>query len=568
MNVEVSVGGPLPVTTIECAVQDHWGGYKKAGGVQVLPCEVCRARTSHVVPDYVCTDCSRKSSHLKIKYIDPLATLVDCRTRRRAQKYRKVLAQLIGCFCPPYVIHTTEDNYIAEAIALSGRALTPQPFFVIGEFMRFDDFIMANLKYYDPHAIVTPLPFSEFNNRGNFPKATRLANEKADIVRHENYPSKRMLKKAGKMKAFLKHEKNLKLDFFALVADFKNRVIQAFSPLFSVVTGEAMVALQRHYHDCLSSCWLFAAGMNIDEFSDWLTAYSKGMLYFFMDDFTLYDTTFHWLMHVLVIKLYDRHGLYQNRWASAARWAQANGEGYSRHGWKYSVNGTMKSGAADTCLSNSLMNFLSHLYAIYRVSGRTVYQLMLSVIMAFMGDDNIILTQFPLPRGEVEIVLRNLGLKPKLIQVKTLDELIFLNMRPYPVAGVIACAPRIGRILMRLGTASEQQIDPMGYCYEVHRAFFKTLHHVPVARALITRVMQLTAHFKGRRTYVQMEDFYKMRHTDRIYDADDSTFQFVSGIYGVSVDDLLDLEAYIHSIPSVPYALKHDVLTKILEVDA
>jgi hypothetical protein len=59
-----------------------------------------------------------------------------------------------------------------------------------------------------------------------------------------------------------------------------------------------------------------------------------------------------------------------------------------------------------------------------------------------------------------------------------------------------------------------------------------------------------------------------MRHTDRVYAADDSTFHFVSGIYGVSVSDLLDLEAYIYSIPSVPYALKHPVLSVILEVDA
>jgi hypothetical protein len=283
-------------------------------------------------------------------------------------------------------------NAKMEYVALTGRALAavdiPEP----KEVARFVKWVKKNIERLLPGlpTHVESLTDEEFIESGHFPKSTKVACYRAAEVLKHNPPSHSAAKIYSVFKAFLKHEKSDKPELNGPQRHGRPRLIQACSPYATLATGRWMKAFQREIHGVLKGNMLFSAGYNAEDLSKWFMKQMEGKERWYEDDFTLYDSTFSVYCHELVLWLYARCGMKTDLWAWLIRQHQPNAKGYSQYGWEYTVTGTMRSGVADTCLANSLLNYFAHLYCIVQLNPQlTLTQIMDRVSMAVMGDDNI-----------------------------------------------------------------------------------------------------------------------------------------------------------------------------------
>ena len=92
---------------------------------------------------------------------------------------------------------------------------------------------------------------------------------------------------------------------------------------------------------------------------------------FFENDFTLYDSTHSRYSHALLLYIYGRLGLMANDWHFALFRKQQAGinQGRTRQGWKFREVSTMKSGAAGTCLGNTIANVIVHKHCLSQLNG-------------------------------------------------------------------------------------------------------------------------------------------------------------------------------------------------------
>ena len=443
-----------------------------------------------------------------------------------------------------------------ELLALTGRALsavdTPDKH-AIGDFKTW---VIRN------HAVIIPnfptavksLTDVEFIESGQLPKATKLANYKAAQRLEETQPTVNLARKFATFHSFPKHEKVDKMGLNGIEGNAKPRVIQACSPEATVSTGRWLKSFQRAIHKRLVGSILFAAGINGEQLSAWFDRESPSRSIFLEDDFTLYDTTFSRQFHEIVLWLYQRAGMKTDPWAWAIRNAQVSSKGVSRYGFHYHIDGTMRSGVADTCVANSLLNMFSHLYVLHTLDAKeTIHSLLSKVSMALMGDDNIMMLDSSLVVTGMAESLRLLGLKAKLVRRDTARELIFLNVRPYPVAqGRTRFAPLIGRLVTRLGYAAETQLKWGPYSKGVFQAFVESTAHVPMLSGFIQRQCDLRP---GRLSSVYREKLRRVHEYDLHYDTSfaptQQTCDFVSQIYGLTPKQIGELDTLLRYFLSV-----------------
>jgi hypothetical protein len=322
-------------------------------------------------------------------------------------------------------------------------------------------------------------------------------------------------------------------------------------------------------HQRLTRSILFAAGINGEQLSQWFDREAPTRDIFLEDDFTLYDTTFSRDFHEIVLWLYQRAGMKMDPWAWAVRNEQVGSKGISRYGFHYHIDGTMRSGVADTCLANSLLNMFSHLYALHRLNPKeTTPTLLHKVSMALMGDDNIMMLDSSLVVDGMAEQLRLLGLKAKLVRRDSARELIFLNMRPYPVAGYLTrFAPLIGRLVTRLGYAAETQVKWGPYSKGVYQAFVESTAHVPVLSSYVQRQCDLRP---GKLSSVYREKVRRVHEYDLHYDTafvpSAETNAFVTQIYGLTQPEITTLQNFFSSLPPI-CMFHHPLLEKIYDLD-
>jgi hypothetical protein len=440
-----------------------------------------------------CIPCNLKEKHNGCRYVAPGATCVFRGETARVKKDRNPGIFAHGPIFPTHHHTSWCRNSGIEYIALTGRALAavdpPEP----KEVKQFVNWVKSNIEVLLPGLKRDIVSWSDerFIETGHFPKSTKVANYRASEWLKRTPRNYRDAKKKAVFKAFLKHEKSDKPGVMGPDLHGRPRLIQGCSPEATVATGRWIKAFQEQIHHVLKGPMLFSAGCNAEDLSAWFAKHNEGKERWFEDDFTLYDSTFSLYCHDLVIWLYERCGMRKDPWAWILRNQQARAKGYSQYGWQYYVDGTMRSGVADTCLANSLINYFAHLYCIVRLNPLlTIQQILERVAMAVMGDDIIMMTTASVTvEGSTEI-LRRLGFRSKLKQRDSPEQLIYLNMRPYPVKGGLRFAPLVGRLLARLGYAVQEQKDWQAYSRGVYEAFLASCAHVPVLAQYVRRMVE------------------------------------------------------------------------------
>lgn len=420
----------------------------------------------------------------------------------------------------------------------------------------------------------------------HFPEARRKAHDMAYKAYWFAPADKAIYKKWCTIAMFVKREKLDKCGEW-----YAPRVISSFDPKVTAFTGPCITAVQNWLH----SWWngknvpvLFAAGSTIERMSEAFDHQHASGRKCFTVDMSIFDSTVGKRCHDFGMKLYRKIGFEMDPHFLDLRAVQGGTlKGYGVSGCRFMAPDSMKSGQADTCVLNSIINVICHLYAIAKsnnivdVDGKLCMRRTLDkTFMMVMGDDNLGFVDGDLDLKGVPGILYRLGLIPKFNEEKDPEQAVFLNMLPYPVGGgKHRFAPKLGRLMARLGWATSFQKDIRAFMCGIGRGFETSCQHVPVLRALVQRLVRLgrrvngVSHDRG----LHLTERFRRQHlgfTHSIVDAGSSgteptteTFTFMSTRYGWSDEDIRRLEADIGSWPDPPALVGDCLLEEAIFLD-
>lgn len=494
-----------------------------------LGCKYCALRLQGVVDLGCCFACAKKK---RLQIGTKQGTSTHTTTRWRAKERRDGLF-VYGPIIPTRAYCMAASTQKNELRSLAMRQLSATPkvddamFFKLKAWVienRHDIFpgLDSNICAFGPDA---DRLFDEWNRK--FPKATRNANAKAWPQVKRDGLSARMLRKVSTIKLFLKSEKYDKADIGMVDPSLAPRCISSWCAYVNVATFCLSL-----FHEYLCKIWgdhtrtrtgalknvCFPAGMNGEHLSAYFSSLMEefGAAQSFEDDFTLFDSTQNARSHELLMLIYSWAGL--DTWPNftTIRRAQAGVcKGVTRHGVKYTDCYTMRSGSADTCLGNTIVNYLYHMFAIAYLnrvgeampSFRTTHD---NVAMLVLGDDNVTLVRNGWTVAGVPSVLNSLGLISKLTKRDRPNDCVFLNQWFIHMGGgEYRCMPNFFRLFGKIGYSCDEQPDPSAYQYEIARAFQASFSCCTVPSEAIRHLMEVA----GSRSSPQNKGCNKKRTT-------------------------------------------------------
>jgi hypothetical protein len=555
----------------EVAVDEKWG-----------PCKRCYA-FARLGPLEWCIHCQKKLPYAVTSCVKAGTRIVEGHDRdvfRRGNRKPKLYTGLypVGPILGARPQTSDDSNSQNELTALVRRVavLTQEPDDQLWK--DFEVFVLENIKKLLKIVVFDLQPptkqsFEDWNAR--FPKARRAENLKvADRVIYSQ--PKAADSKQCFVKAFIKYEKSKNEDYLGQIAHVP-RLIQAFPPLVTVSTALYMNELQGWLHEAFKRGfpWLrFVAGDNAETLSLWFNENYLFKTQITTDDFSFYDSTFSVRAHQTMLKVYRLLSIHKHPWAKFFRPKQVSPKGYTRCGLTFSVVGTMRSGAADTCLANSFIQLFSHWFALRLVNKQPIED---SVVLAGLGDDNIILSEPRVRFDGVEEILKQLGFLPKLNINVSRCQAVFLNMVPWPSSSGYKFAPLPGRLMSRLGWSTKQRTLWQPYMYGVAFAFKASTHHVPLLNYFIQGILKKLSKFD--RKYEESLDFFQeygyRPHFSTVYSgATLDTLAFFYERYGFEPikSDLADLfldwvSTDRTNVGSARCVLYHPLLERMVDID-
>jgi len=421
-----------------------------------------------------------------------------------------------------------------------------------------------------------PLPFYKWLQTSNMsPGNKKMCKAFYEEHGHEEYTDAEC-KQLASIQVFPKRDKYSNTGFFEKSSSFFNRSISPFAPVVNNKTGPPIAAFQNYLHEEWDDWVFFAAGKNSDQLSDWYANVPVGWRAF-EDDFTFYDSSIGVPAQKYLIYLYKKSGLptFCPSFLGMKKAQSYESKGCSRNGVKFRVEGTMKSGASDTCLGNSLLNVSAHLYSLAKINNCSLAFLKTRVRMAVLGDDNLFFLHPDLTCVGLEEELIKLGFQPKLKECKNHSEAIFLNMRLYPSESGLKFGPLPGRLISRLGYTVTIPKDSETRMAEIATAFRDSCANIPVLREYFDKIWFLTSrknlgknkHRTNNAEEVQRRDFPYMMFAKSSRQPSGLSDQHFCELYNLSLEELNSLRRYLQEVKTLTTTLAHPVLTKILDKD-
>jgi len=540
-------------------------------------CELC-GNWGCRVPSLICLSCQVKESceRTKVVYVKK-HQLSQCRQRAREKPSENAGAYLVGWPCLAAPVVTFCSTQLNELRSLYCRVLMPTP--------PVDKTFQANFHawYIDKWQKTLQLcPFTyrqwtqddalAWTKDRTATERAQLLSAFADLERHLKNGTliDACGGKEGEVVAFLKFEKDTGAGRDGPKSKCP-RLIQGFEILMKVATAMVVDQVQKWFHTAAAVMFpgsRFSAGDNRDHLSAWFTDSQATLGEMGVNDLTSYDTTFSAACAELVIQLFKMMGVPD--WFITLRERQISPIGRTRHGIVYLVEGTMRSGAADTCLSNTIVSLGAHHFSVVRHGGdHTRFR------MAGMGDDTLLLKDPKLLLEHMEAMFYSLGFVPKL-KWRVLDEdAIYLNMAPYPSSLGILFAPLIGRLLARLPWSTEPRNNWAAYTKAIAVAFVTPCSHVPILRKYFANLSNLQGSTKYHiykdykySSFLNFDDLGNLKPLQSAQ-ATTETYSFLLKRYGLAKADVDELENFIDNATrdGQPRGLSHPSLDVILGRD-
>jgi hypothetical protein len=390
----------------------------------------------------------------------------------------------------------------------------------------------------------------------------------------------------AKVSMFVKREKLDKCE-----EEYAPRVISAQEPPVTAFTGPVMTVVQDWLHwlwDGEKVPVLFAAGASVTKLSLFYSEMMKKGGQFFETDMSNFDAHVVARLQKLFLKFVHAFGFEEEVHFWALRNAQADVlEGRGACGTRFRTPPNIKSGVADTCVCNTFVNAVMHLFAIAKSggivddNGQLSLRLTLDrVDMLVMGDDNLGRVDGSCNIANVRDFLRRLGMVPKFKKVEP-EDAVFLNMLPYPLTeDTIQFAPKIGRIFARIGWACRDFIDARAYLCAVGKGFEASCKHVPILRALVSRLIahgKRGADGKNHNRGLELDPRFRAKHFGYVQNSLDGesfgvdptplTFEYIKKRYCLSSVQVSDLETRIGVWEDAPALVSDQLIERAIELD-
>ncbi len=472
-----------------------------------VTCVLCGRKAIGYAPYSTCLACSKKSTL-------PLPLKRGSRVypgKTRVPREKEGGIYHYGVFVPffPYVVaQSCKANELASLVRRQ-CADTPRP--DVELYQRFDEWIHEHFNELFPgmERNLGPLDltkdFHEWNAK--FKKSVRTANERA-FERLASPCTDEDVRKMLKIKMFLKLEKIDKADWGSFDPLTAPRAISSFSALCNVATGPPVARMQHALHavwgyvsgvicnSLPSIC--FPAAMNLDKLS---TVFTRAINRFaggqaLENDFTLYDSTHSPESQRVLLRIYERLGIFDDYpLFERVRRGQAGAcHGLTRHGWEFIEQSTLKSGQADTCLANTIINVLVHLHILSRLNPTlTLGQILNRTFIAAMGDDNVLYADPEICTAGMGAMFEAYGFIAKQKQVNRPQDVTFLNLwfleaKP----GVYQAVPNFFRLFAKMGYATEEQRNWRAYYDGVVQCFEPAFSFLSIPRRILAHLRKIT----------------------------------------------------------------------------
>lgn len=228
--------------------------------------------------------------------------------------------------------------------------------------------------------------------------------------------------------------------------------------------------------------------------------------------------------------------------------------GFGAHSFRYSLNGTVKSGHNDTTSGNSLLNAY--------ITARALLACGLRGRFIVAGDDMLAVIDGDFSVDDMLSAERALGIVPEARKFARPEDTSFISgiFLLSATDGTLGFFPSLGRLLTRLWWTT-REVPPRqrrDYCYSVACGLEPSVGHLPVYRELLAPALTRG----GRRV-----DTGKMKHSAHSVRQAGDFDASLAARYGISVVELHEFAAFVLSAGTGPSFLVHPLYDVIQAKD-
>lgn len=185
----------------------------------------------------------------------------------------------------------------------------------------------------------------------------------------------------------------------------------------------------------------------------------------------------------------------------------------------------------------------------------------------FNGDDFLIVASkdFLLPLEDTfHMKCAELGLEVELLFTNELWDCEFCQTIPYPTQDGTIFAPKIGRLMSRIGVSTSSKDPSMK---SIAQGLYVTCFHVPFIRQLLDKYLSLTAHWHD--TYARDYLFHPQLNNfaTRPHETCDATWDFINHRYGLSRQHLLEFVDILDTVKYIPSVIEWSMINALVDRD-
>lgn len=433
---------------------------------------------------------------------------------------------------------------------------------------RFRAFALHNMDTLLPgwrkQAPLQPVTFDDWNRR--FPSAVqRIHLEARDRLRSETYSRRHLFQRGG----FVKREKG-KNATPAGGTDAEPRLISSSSPELNVLLGPWTLAFSKY----LARVWgpdhfiTYSAGLSAEQHGDIVTNRQPGTTPV-EDDCSRWDATIHDALldieYVIMKRLgADRHYPEGQPYSVFDLYMRSKRVfGKTRCGVRWTSVGRRQSGMPDTSCGNSLLNGFLHTWAYCETYGVDVAHIASRehpFYMLVLGDDNLGQWSLVDRSSDVADLLRQAGLKPKMVVREDLDTATYCSSMFWNTDSGRVLGPLPGRQLAKIGWSHTNPKSGPAWVRGVSLGLEHDTRYVPMLSDYVRETLHKTACLGRVRPIF---DDHRIRSTAS-HSANEATISQFFRRYGLLPDDYLAVQIRRHDMPAL---LVNPVVSHIIDVD-
>lgn len=300
-------------------------------------------------------------------------------------------------------------------------------------------------------------------------------------------------------------------------------------------------------------------GEFFDKYCGVFSAVPNDQLYFWVGDQKAFDVHQNAGSLTFEGRMYARAGL-----PVLAQYALSSSKPFGRHqkyDIKFNANRYSRiSGDGRTSCGNVSVSIAAILYAL-GPPGENTWAGM------FNGDDFLVITTktfSKLNEPTIGSILSTLGLEAEITFTPNLHSVEFCQTIPYPCEVGTIFAPKIGRLMSRIGVSTSFSSPSMK---SIATGLYVTCHHVPHLRLLLQHYLRLTTNMQD--TYAKDYLFHPQLNNfaAKPHETTGATWDFIEARYGLKPSDFESLSRILDSVTEIPSVVEWPVINHLVACD-